>query len=76
MPKHKFPDRATAQQFSNHCWRHNAFMGGVRWAINRLSGGDTLHNEDKANLAQAIICLERILYSGRRDDSRFKQWEI
>jgi len=75
-PKHKFPDKYVAQVFANHCWQHNALLGSLQWSRSRLSCPWTLVPEDQAKIAEAVRLIDEVRNSGKRNDERFKQWEI
>lgn len=76
--KHKFPNAEIAREFRNHCWRHNALIGALWWARNRLGDDFTVSEPDKDDLREAVTIIEHLLKKPtlKRDDSRFTKWEI
>lgn len=74
--KHQFPDEGSAHEWRNHVWRHNSLMGSLAFMHQRLKDDATLTPEGKCIVDSILLLVADLRKNAKRDDSRFKQYEV
>ena len=78
--KNKYPP-GVGREFINHCWRHNARMGQLRFThrvLYEMSMSPSFTSDDRAEAARLAEGIMGLLSKAsiRRNDEQFKRKEL